>query len=99
MVSSEMKISGFRMGLLWWCGGGIILFVVVLIVVLLFFVFCIVVVNFFKKDGLIILLFLGLDLDDNRDDGSFLDGEDGLFDSLQGKVEDVFFEWDEFSDF
>uniref|UniRef100_A0A7I4C8R2 ERAD-associated E3 ubiquitin-protein ligase component HRD3A n=2 Tax=Physcomitrium patens TaxID=3218 RepID=A0A7I4C8R2_PHYPA len=86
------------MGLSRWRGGGIILLAVALIVVLSLPALCTAAANSPKKDGSTILLFLGSDSDDNRDDGSLPDGEDGPSDSLQGKAEDAPPEWDEFSD-
>lgn len=51
------------------------MYIVVFFVVLFFFVFCFVVVSL-KKGGNIILLFLGIELDENREDVGVFEGED-----------------------
>lgn len=71
------------------------MYVLVFIVVLLIFVFCVVVVSLIKKGLLvIILLFLGFELDD----GSLFDNEDVFFENVLVEVEEFLFVWDEFSE-
>ena len=89
---------GFGMGPVRWRRGRRIMCALAFMVVLSLPALCVAAASPAKKAGSTILLFLGSESDEGREDGSLSDSEDVASENVPTEVEDASPAWDEFSE-